>query len=120
MYNAAEIVEDQHRKTEKPVAFEVIVGELGKYRRFINPSSGLMAISLNPALKQISPGRFVPKRFCRDANGEAESKHLDRILALERDILELTQEALQSYKHAETQIWKGDDPQMYARIRNSI
>jgi hypothetical protein len=76
-----EIVEKRYRITKKPVAFEVIVGELGKYRRFINPSSGLMAISLNPALKQISPGRFIPKRFCQDANGEAESKHLDRLLA---------------------------------------
>lgn len=77
----AEIVEKLYEKTGKPVGIQLIVGELGKYRRVINPASGLMAVSLNPKLMRVSPGHYIPARFGHERDREAaENDQLDRIL----------------------------------------
>ncbi|GAH46574.1 unnamed protein product [marine sediment metagenome] len=77
----ADIVEEKYKNTRRPVPLEVIAGELGKYRKFINPSSGLQAISRNPALKEVSRRRFLPKGACKEGHNKDETDHLDSILA---------------------------------------
>jgi len=75
-----EIVEAQYKERGKPVPLNVIISELGKYRKFINPASGLMAIFLNPDVEQISPKSFIPKRFSLTQENKDEATRLDKLL----------------------------------------
>lgn len=49
----AHIVEQQYNKTHKPVSYEFIVTEFGKYRQLVNPSSLMMSIHSNPNVTQV-------------------------------------------------------------------
>jgi len=56
-----EIVTGIFQKTGRPVHINVILGEVSKRRRLINPSSVVMAATLNPKLKTVGSYLFLPK-----------------------------------------------------------
>ncbi len=76
---ATEIVEQRYVKTGTPVPFNVIVAEIGKYRKVIQPSSVVFATYCNQKLERVSGDYFIPK-----TDGEEEKDiskdELDRIL----------------------------------------
>jgi hypothetical protein len=55
-----EIVTDIFQKTGRPVHINAILGEVSKKRKLINPSSVIMAATLNPKLKMIGSNLFLP------------------------------------------------------------
>ena len=59
--SAADIVERKYSETRQPVTDEVVIEELGKVRRELNPNSVTMALSFSERLKSLGGGRFVPK-----------------------------------------------------------
>ena len=76
----AEIVEERHGATGKPVPFTVIAAEMGKYRPLVKDSSLAFAAYCNPRLKRVSKNSFVP-RIPGDEGQEAiAADELDRIL----------------------------------------
>lgn len=75
-----EIVETSHKRTGKPVPLTVIVAEFGKYRRFINPSSLIIATHCNPSLQRVSRDFFIPKKTTDQTKDESSADELDRIL----------------------------------------
>jgi transcriptional regulator with XRE-family HTH domain len=75
-----EIVEKKYKNTGRPVSFEVIVAELGKYRKFINPSSMLMSIHSNPVLRRVTQNSFIPARFSHKYEEQDSMNELDKIL----------------------------------------
>lgn len=56
-----EIVRNIYLKSNKPVAFSVIVSELGKYRQVINNNSLLFAVHMNAKVQEVSNNLFIPK-----------------------------------------------------------
>jgi hypothetical protein len=62
LYNqVAEIVKRKHAETGAPVPFQVILAEIGRYRRVVRQSSVSMAAYLNPALHPVTSDSFVPR-----------------------------------------------------------
>lgn len=74
-----EIVEQRYVKTGKPVPFNVIVAEIGKYRKVIQPSSVVFASHCNPKLERVSGDCFVPKTDAEEEK-DISKDELDRIL----------------------------------------
>ncbi len=57
----AQIVEEMFEKTQQPVAEEVVISEIGKYRREAKIGSIKMALSFNNKIENVSPTLYVPK-----------------------------------------------------------
>jgi hypothetical protein len=74
--SAKEIVENRYRLTGKPVPFDFILAEMGRYRRVLNPSGLLLALHLNPNLQRIFKNSFIPK----EEEDQLEDKILDEKL----------------------------------------
>jgi len=74
-----EIVEQKYAETGTPVPYSVILAELGKYRRVINPSSVVFATYRNPRLTQIEGDYFILKPI-EEFETDAAAEELDRIL----------------------------------------
>jgi len=74
-----EIVERKYAETGAPVPYSVVLAELGKYRKVINPSSVVFATSRNPRLTQIEGDYFIPKPI-EEFETDAAAEELDRIL----------------------------------------
>lgn len=74
-----EIVEQKYAETGTPVPYSVILAELGKYRKVINPSSVVFATYRNPGLTQIEGDYFIPKPI-EEFETDAAAEELDRIL----------------------------------------
>jgi len=75
------IVEKKYKETHKPVSFEIIVAELGKYRKFVRKSSLNMTIKSNLGLERISNGLVVPRKFrvyAKRGSGDSLDKILQR------------------------------------------
>lgn len=81
LYDAvADIVQRIHERGGNPVSGDVIRAEIGKYRRVLNPDSIQMAIDLNPRIRKVSAGGFVPKDPNETDESELSAAELDRIL----------------------------------------
>ncbi len=74
--SAKEIVEKKYKLTGKPVPFDFILVEMGKYRQFVNPSGLLLALHFNPSLQHVFKNSFIPK----EDNDQLEDKILDEKL----------------------------------------
>lgn len=55
-----EIVARLYAETGRPVPFEVVLTELGKYRAVVNRASAMMALVHHPAVRQMGKGLFAP------------------------------------------------------------
>lgn len=73
------IVERKYTETGTPVPYSVVLAELGKYRKVINPSSVVFATYRNPRLTQIEGDYFIPKPI-EEFETDAAAGELDRIL----------------------------------------
>ena len=80
--SAADIVEDKFSKTHQPVAEEVVIEELSKIRRELNPNSVVMALSFNDRLTSLGHGKFVPRRAPTSDLGQDASPRYDISAAL--------------------------------------
>lgn len=78
--SVAEIVEKKFAGTTKPVPFEVIVTEMGKYRRVVKLSSLTIAAYCNDRLEPVYGNYFIPKTPADQAREEISGEELDRIL----------------------------------------
>lgn len=76
----AEIVANRFRETGNPVPFEVIIAEIGKYRKVVRPASITIAAYCNPALRRVSKESFVPEESTEQSEEEISKDELDRIL----------------------------------------
>ena len=74
------IVEEKYKETTRPVSFEIIVTEMGKYRQFVNHNSLTIAVHCNPNLRCIGKNAFVPKEPGKETQEEIYAEELDRIL----------------------------------------
>lgn len=77
----AEIVNKKFKETGSPVPFEVIIAEIGKYRKVVRPASLAIAAYCNPALQCVSKNHFMPRKGSVEATEEEVSgDELDKIL----------------------------------------
>jgi len=75
------IVEEKYKETTRPVSFEIIVTEMGKYRQFVNHNSITIAVYCNPNLRCIGKKSFIPKKPNEEeTQEEIFAEELDRIL----------------------------------------
>ena len=75
------IVEEKYKETTRPVSFEIIVTEMGKYRQFVNHNSLTIASHCNPKLQRVGRNSFIPKKPNEEETQEdISAKELDRIL----------------------------------------
>jgi len=75
------IVEEKYKETTRPVSFEIIVTEMGKYRQFVNHNSLTIAVYCNPNLRCIGKKSFIPKKPNEEEKQEEIfAEELDRIL----------------------------------------
>ncbi|HDK28129.1 MAG TPA: hypothetical protein ENG48_13720, partial [Candidatus Atribacteria bacterium] len=75
------IVEEKYKETTRPVSFEIIVAEMGKYRQFVRNSSLTIASHCNPNLRRIGKNSFIPKKPNEEeTQEEIIAEELDRIL----------------------------------------
>jgi len=72
----AQIVEQKHQVTGKPVPLVVIQAEISKYRKIMNLNSLVLASCFNPRLKSVGNSCFVPRE---EANGEEEMEDDDQL-----------------------------------------
>jgi hypothetical protein len=75
-----EIVKIIYKHTGRPVPFAVILAEVGKYRRVINPNSLFFATQRNPNLECISKDLFIPKCSKKQLRSMISTEKLDQIL----------------------------------------
>lgn len=77
------IVRTIYKETKRPVHFNIIIFEIGKYRKIVNRNSIIIAAYCNPGLQRIGKNSFIPKEKTEIINGEEEEKFeniLDRVL----------------------------------------
>jgi hypothetical protein len=79
MDTIAQIVGQKYQDTGSPVPFVVVQAEIGKYRRFVNPNSLVLASCCNPKLQTVDGLRFLPREEADDEQ-EMTDNELDRIL----------------------------------------
>jgi hypothetical protein len=76
----AQIVRTRHTETGRPVAFAIILGEIGRYRQVVKPSSIAMAAHLNPFLQEVSRNYFIPRDRGEHNEDGISAERLDEIL----------------------------------------
>jgi hypothetical protein len=75
------IVKNKYEKTNQPVPFNIIVSEMGKYRRIVNRNSLVIASHCNPDLQRIGENSFIPKDNIEAIQEDDNFKDkLDRVL----------------------------------------
>lgn len=75
------IVDKKYKETNRPVSFEIIVAEMGKYRQVARISSLTIASHCNPNLHRIGKNSFIPKKTNEEETQEdISAEELDRIL----------------------------------------
>jgi hypothetical protein len=78
--SAKEIVEERYKLMGKPVPFDYILVEMGKYRQFLNPSALLLALHLNPGLQRVFKNSFIPKEDEDQREDKILDEKLDEVL----------------------------------------
>jgi len=82
----AEIVSRKYGETGKPVPFEVITAEMGRYRTIVKPTSITLATCFNEAVRRADKNSFVPQEAGGEL-GDSSNDDLDRVLReLERRV----------------------------------
>ena len=76
----AKIVREEFEKTGVPVQKNVIISEIGKYRRIVHPSSMTIAIHYNPYIKCVSKDTFIPEQPDKLIHDEVNIDKLDELL----------------------------------------
>ncbi len=76
----AQIVQKKFDETGKPVAFQVITAEIGKYGQVVQLSSLVTATQYNLRLRRVFKDSFVPKDQADEAQEEISADELDKIL----------------------------------------
>jgi len=79
MDTIASIVEERYRDTGNPVPFVAIQAEIGKYRKFVNPNSLVIASYLNPKLRNVDDFCFLPQEEKR-VEKVVDDDRLDNLL----------------------------------------
>lgn len=79
MDTIAQIVEGKYQSTGSPVPLVVIQAEIGKYRKFVNPNSLILASYCNPRLRNVDDSCFLPREEA-NAQEEVADDELDRAL----------------------------------------
>jgi len=76
------IVKNKYEETNQPVPFNIIVSEMGRYRRIVNRNSLIIATQCNPELHIIDQNSFIPKDINKETIQEEEDlkDRLDRVL----------------------------------------
>lgn len=74
--SVADIVERIYSETEQPVLDEVVIVELGRQRRELNPTSVRMALGFNSRVEAVGSGRYIPRSAFKDS-GDPSGSHLD-------------------------------------------
>jgi len=74
-----EIVERKYTEMGTPVPYSVILAGLGKYRKFVNPSSVSFVTYSNPRLIQTERDCFIPRPI-EESEIEDSAEELDKIL----------------------------------------
>jgi len=74
-----EIVERKYVETGTPVPYSVVLAELGKYRKLVNPSSVSFVTYSNPRLIQTERDYFIPRPI-EESEIEDSAEELDKIL----------------------------------------
>ena len=74
------IVEEKYKESSRPVSFEIIVTEMGKYRQVVKHSSLTIASHCNPNLHRIGKNSFIPRKPDEETEEEISAEELDRIL----------------------------------------
>jgi len=74
------IVEEKYKETTRPVSFEIIVTEMGKYRQVVKHSSLTIASHCNPNLHRIGKNSFIPRKPDEETEEEISAEELDRVL----------------------------------------
>ena len=75
--SVADIVERIYSETQQPVLDEVVIVELGRQRRELNPTSVKMALSFSSRVETVGTGRYVPRDSNSKDLGDAKESHLD-------------------------------------------
>jgi hypothetical protein len=75
-----EIVREKYEDTSQPIPFAVIVAEMGKRRKVINPNSLTIAAYCNPNLLRVGKDSFIPNVRSKDTQEQISAEELDRIL----------------------------------------
>lgn len=57
------IVKKKYKETKKPVHFNIILAEIGKYRSIVNKNSIVIASHCNPTLQRIEQNSFIPIEY---------------------------------------------------------
>lgn len=95
-----QIVQRRYEETGKPVPYEVIVAEIGKYRQIAKPASVSLAIALNLDLKRVQGNCFVPKPVDEGAT-ELTDDEVDRALQqFEKELAQTAHNASRSHYEA--------------------
>jgi len=75
------IVKNKYEDTKQPVPFNIIVAEMGRYRRVVNRNSLVIASHCNPNLQRIGKDSFIPKDDIKTTQEENNFEdRLDRVL----------------------------------------
>jgi len=75
------IVEEKYKEITRPVSFEIIVTEMGKYRQFVNHNSLTIASHCNPNLRRVGKNSFIPRKPNeKETQEDISAKELDRVL----------------------------------------
>lgn len=77
--SVSEIVKRKHEETRAPVSIPVIIAELGKYRRIVNPTSLTIVIFSNTNIRRVSKDSFIPREHDDKAQEEISLDELDNI-----------------------------------------
>ena len=76
----ADIVIKRYEETKKPVPLSTIQAEIGKYRKYVNQNSIIMAAGFNQHLEQISSNLFVPKKIEEKEESGSSDDEMDELL----------------------------------------
>ena len=84
------IVDRLYEKTGKPVSYNSIMAEIGKYRKIVNPKSVTMAAALNENLERLPNNFFIPSSeidsffgqsdYREDSVDSMNEEELDRLI----------------------------------------
>lgn len=74
-----EIVRKKYEEIGGPVPKDVIIAEMGKYRKHINAASMAIAIHCNSGLKQMSKYTFIPREQAVQVQNEISLNELNEI-----------------------------------------
>ena len=77
--SVVDIVIKRYEETKESVPLSTIQAEIGKYRKYVNKNSIIMAACFNPKLEQIG-NSFVPKKIVGEEGQEYPEDKMDELL----------------------------------------